>query len=527
MTLPLLTSVSPKSETLGTTLEFDLEKTELARKRSLLRLFDIISLTIIVLYLIAILVLFLFTKQLVGGTFGWMFAFIGLTFCATSYWLVEIGHYILACRLWIGSWLTLAMVFFWVSGTAAPLLMWLLMITVLTLVLMTVRATVIVTTICVGEALSLYLVQNVLHIYQPLDLTFEQNGRGDAIVNNALPLILIMLLLILPARDQTKAMQKWNRRLQLALVELAGRQATSQEVSHQVLTLAAELNTVAIQQASGSQEQVAVVIQVNASVSELTKTAGNIAELAQAISSMAEQVVKESRSIQDTTTQATEQSGQGLYAVEKSVVVSKEVAQLYQGLLSTMQEQNQKNNRMRRILELLNSIAAETHLLSLNAAIEAAGAGTWGTRFGVIAQEVKSLANRSAVASKEVVEIVEEIANGTELVMKAAENGYSKANQMKEAVQQTGQVIRKMREVVEHSQSQANLIGGAVSDARDLGILIVAATAQQRSASEQVMSALVGLGTVAHQGLEGSNLVSSTAINLKVVSQNLNVVLSN
>ena len=72
--------------------------------------------------------------------------------------------------------------------------------------------------------------------------------------------------------------------------------------------------------------------------------------------------------------------------------------------ISILNEFSLKSAKMRTILDLLKSIAAETHLLSLNASIEAAGAGEQGVRFGVVAQEVKHLATRSSSASKEVVQ---------------------------------------------------------------------------------------------------------------------------
>src|SRR3569623_982112 len=120
-----------------------------------------------------------------------------------------------------------------------------------------------------------------------------------------------------------------------------------------------------------------------------------------------------------------------------------------------MKELSSRHVKMLRILDLLNSIAAETHLLSLNAAIEAVGAGEHGERFSVVAQEVKNLANRSSAASREVLAIVQEIEQVTTEVVEVAESGYTKAQEMAQEAEQTGVVIDGMRQISEEAQQQA------------------------------------------------------------------------
>jgi methyl-accepting chemotaxis protein len=323
-----------------------------------------------------------------------------------------------------------------------------------------------------------------------------------------------------------------NNRLETALAELKlahqeieQRQTTNSQVSHKVVSLATELKTTASQQASGSQQQVAVVTQINASVNELSNTTANIADMSKQVYEAVNSVSTDSLRIEQTATLALSRSEQGQQNVVKTIRVSEKVAELYQALLEIMNELNTKNANMRRIIELLGAIAVETHLLSLNAAIEAAGAGQFGERFAVVAQEVKNLASRSSAASNEVVDIIKEISDTTARATTTALAGYEKASEMRETARQSGEVIEGMRRVSEECQVQAITINRNAYQVRELSEIIKNATRQQQIASTQVLSALSGLSVIAQQGSMGSNLVSATASNLEQVSNDLNIQL--
>jgi methyl-accepting chemotaxis protein len=211
-----------------------------------------------------------------------------------------------------------------------------------------------------------------------------------------------------------------------------------------------------------------------------------------------------------------------MIAIESTTSLSRDMATLYQDLLSTINGLNLKTTSMRRILELLKNITDETHLLSLNAAIEAAGAGEHGERFKVVAQEVKRLASRSAQSNNEVIQIIREVENASSEALRSAEAGYKKARELEEAVNQTGEVFGEMGEVTEASKEQVYAVLEAVKEVNHLSEIIRVATTEQRSASWQVNQALNGLSTVAHQLAEASSQVSTAAESLEKLSYNLN-----
>ncbi len=373
------------------------------------------------------------------------------------------------------------------------------------------------------------------------DLLTQRATLSSAIAQNQVTeyrwwiVIAIALALVLGSLVAWTTMRRivaQNNRLQTTLLDLQvahealeQKQLAGQTVSSEVLSLATGLSSTASQQAGGSHQQVAVVTQVGTSLVELSQAANHIHVLADKVSTAALGVADDSRFIRDTTTLSANRSEQGLDAVERTIAVGLEVAELYQVLLGRVEELKSRHADMRLILKLITMLSNETHLLSLNAAIEAAGAGQFGERFAVVAREVKSLATRSAQASQEVMGIVRQIEAATNDVLEVAQLGRFKATELEEIAGQTGVVIHEMREVAGQSHSQANSISLAANEVKGLIEVIKEATAQQCTATDQVLTALRDLTSIARQSADGSHQISMAAIDLEELSQNLRLFL--
>ena len=114
--------------------------------------------------------------------------------------------------------------------------------------------------------------------------------------------------------------------------------------------------------------------------------------------------------------------------VKKSVLSGEELASK---TASSMDEINEKVKAINSAITVIDQIAFQTNILSLNAAVEAATAGEAGKGFAVVAQEVRNLANRSAEAAREIKNLVEEAtikANDGKLISSDMINGYKELN---------------------------------------------------------------------------------------------------
>jgi methyl-accepting chemotaxis protein len=112
-----------------------------------------------------------------------------------------------------------------------------------------------------------------------------------------------------------------------------------------------------------------------------------------------------------------------------------------------MEEINQQVNSISEAISIIDQIAFQTNILSLNAAVEAATAGEAGRGFAVVAQEVRNLANRSADAAKEIKKLVE---NAT------ANYGKEIANDMINGYMQLNSNITNTSNIIEDIQSASN-----------------------------------------------------------------------
>ncbi|WP_343585212.1 methyl-accepting chemotaxis protein, partial [Herbaspirillum sp.] len=159
----------------------------------------------------------------------------------------------------------------------------------------------------------------------------------------------------------------------------------------------------------------AIVSEVQVGTESITTAAGEIASGNFDLSSRTEQQagsLEETAASIEQLTSTVKQNAENAQQANQLAMDASEVARKGSGVVSqvveTMNEINHSSNKIVDIISVIDGIAFQTNILALNAAVEAARAGEQGRGFAVVASEVRSLAQRSAAAAKEIKGLIDD-----------------------------------------------------------------------------------------------------------------------
>ena len=254
-----------------------------------------------------------------------------------------------------------------------------------------------------------------------------------------------------------------------------------------------ELQSAANQQAAGSTEQATAMNEIATTISELLSTSRQIAESTQRVAGFArETALAAGRG--DETVQRTTQSIESIKTQVDVVVVH-------------VLELGKKSQQIGSITEMINELAEQTNILAINATIEAAGAGEWGKRFAVVADEIRKLADRVSVSSIEIRQVLDTIRTSAGSTITATQDS-SKA---------VAAGVREFAEVALAFGQITALVSTASEAAREIEL----STKQQTSAVDQVRMGASDLVQTAHETETSSKQMLQTSSELAGLSRAL------
>jgi methyl-accepting chemotaxis protein len=257
-----------------------------------------------------------------------------------------------------------------------------------------------------------------------------------------------------------------------------------------------ELNAIASRMTDGVNEQFERTDQVATAMHQMSATAQEVARHAAEAAHAADD--------------ADESARQGGKVMQSTIATITDMRGEIANTAEVIRRLEADSGRIGKVLEVIRGIAEQTNLLALNAAIEAARAGEQGRGFAVVADEVRTLAQRTAESTAEINQIIETVQTGALNAVRAIESGQQRSDQGVTQVTEAGAMLQR--------------ITGAVEAIRDMNRQIATAAEQQTSVAEDISRNLTELTAIASANQENVERTQAASHNLRSLSGQLGEV---
>lgn len=292
---------------------------------------------------------------------------------------------------------------------------------------------VVISALIIGLMIYLVLRQSLKPIDQ-LVATTKSVASGDLTVN----------LNTIQSKDELGQLAGYFDQMILSLRTLVGKVATNSQ------TLAAQSQ------------------QMSAATEEVSSTMDHVANNATQLATHSTQYATTADNLSNSSFVMEKAAEKGGKAVEETIVRMQGVEQVVKETSGHIAQLQEKSVQVEHITDTITNIAEQTNLLALNAAIEAARAGKHGLGFAIVSEEVRRLAEQSAVAARDIIAIIDEIkssiyttVNSMNTASRIVQDGVSMVNSVGTEINNIVEIIKENVLQVQELAIAANEIGSS------------------------------------------------------------------
>lgn len=283
-----------------------------------------------------------------------------------------------------------------------------------------------------------------------------------------------------------KALEQTRANLSEALGEVSG-------ITTQLAAAAEELSVVTNQTSAGVNNQRIETEQVATAMNEMSATVQEVAQNAEEAAAAAQK--------------ADTQAKTGNKALQVALADINQLSEDVNHSAEAIQRLNKDSSSIGTVLTVINSIAEQTNLLALNAAIEAARAGEAGRGFAVVADEVRNLAHRTQESIGQIEQLIANLQHGSQNAVEMMDNSRTMAHLTLEHAQQAGDELAAIMRTVSEIQA--------------MNIQIATAAEEQSAVAEEINASVVNVNNIADQSAAAVEETSASSAELARLGQSL------
>jgi len=285
------------------------------------------------------------------------------------------------------------------------------------------------------------------------------------------------------------AFNQFAEKVRLMVGHVSGSTMQLASAAEQMSAITDETSRGVNQQQSETNQVVTAMHQMTATVQEVARNATDAAEAA---------------------TNADSASTEGREVVIRTMKTIESLSSELNSAESVISQLEQDSENIGTVLDVIKSIAEQTNLLALNAAIEAARAGEQGRGFAVVADEVRTLASRTQQSTQEIQTMIEKLQEGTKSAVSVMNNSRSHADSSVNQAAQAG--------------SSLESITGAVANIRDMNTQIATAAEQQSAVADEINKNIINISAIVDKTAEGATQTSIASEELAKLSNQLQML---